>query len=107
MWVSAPLLSMGEPLIVTECGTDTIAGNHSHPPTMWSEEYQVEFIRRYLDTAAERPFMAGRHIWNLADFKTAQAAMPAESMNHKGVFTRDRQPKMAAHYLHKRWNKGA
>ena len=95
---------LGKPMIVTEFGTDTIAGNHSHPPDMWSEEYQVDFIRRYLDVAAARSFMAGMHIWNFADFKTAQATMRAESMNHKGVFTRDRQPKMAAHFLHERWN---
>jgi beta-glucuronidase len=25
--------------------------------------------------------------------------------NFKGVFTRDRKPKMAAHFLHKFWNK--
>jgi len=24
-------------------------------------------------------------------------------MNHKGVFTRDRSPKMAAHFLRERW----
>ncbi len=94
---------LGKPIIVTEFGTDTLAGNHSHPPAMWSEEYQVEFIRRYLDAAAERPFVAGMHIWNFADFKTAQAIMRANSMNYKGVFTRDRQPKMAAHFLHERW----
>ncbi len=29
--------------------------------------------------------------------------MRAASMNHKGVFTRDRQPKMAAHFLRERW----
>ena len=94
---------LGKPMMVTEFGADTIAGNHSHPPDMWSEEYQVELIRRYLDVAAARPFMAGMHIWNFADFKTAQATMRAESMNHKGVFTRDRQPKMVAHFLHDRW----
>jgi beta-glucuronidase len=95
---------LGKPMIVTEFGADTLPGNHSHPPAMWSEEYQVEFIRRYLDTAAERPFMTGMHIWNFADFKTAQGIMRAASMNHKGVFTRERQPKMAAHFLHERWN---
>ncbi len=95
---------LGKPIIITEFGADTLAGNHSHPPDMWSEEYQVEFLRGYLDAAAERPFMAGLHIWNLADFKTAQGVMRAASMNHKGVFTRDRQPKMAAHFLHERWS---
>jgi beta-glucuronidase len=95
---------LGRPIIVTEFGTDTLPGNHSHPPAMWSEEYQVEFIRRYLDAAADRPFVAGMHIWNFADFKTAQAIMRANGMNYKGVFTRDRQPKMAAHFLKERWN---
>lgn len=94
---------LGKPIIITEFGADTLAGQHSQPPAMWSEEYQVELIKRYLDSAATRPFVAGMHIWNFADFKTAQGAMRAGSMNHKGVFTRDRQPKMAAHYLRERW----
>jgi len=96
---------LGKPIIITEFGADTLAGHHSHPPAMWSEEYQVELLRRYLDTAAERPFVAGMHIWNFADFKTAQGTMRAASLNHKGVFTRARQPKMAAHFLHERWTR--
>ncbi|MBX3053803.1 MAG: beta-glucuronidase [Caldilineaceae bacterium] len=95
---------LGKPIIITEFGADTLAGNHSHPPAMWSEEYQVEMLWGYLDAAAARPFLAGLHIWNFADFKTAQGIMRAASMNHKGVFTRDRQPKMAAHFLAERWN---
>ena len=94
---------LGKPMLITEFGADTIAGSHSHPPEMWSEEYQVDLIRRYLDSAAARPFMAGMHIWNFADFKTAQATMRANGMNYKGVFTRARQPKMAAHFLRERW----
>lgn len=96
---------LGKPIIISEFGADTLPGVHSDPPTLWSEEYQVEFLRRYLDTAAERPFVAGLHVWNLADFRTAQAIMRAGSTNHKGVFTRDRQPKMAAHFLRSRWNR--
>ena len=70
---------------------------------MWSEEYQVEFLRRYLDVAASRPFVAGLHVWNFADFKTGQGIIRTAGMNQKGVFTRDRQPKMAAHFLRSRW----
>ncbi len=36
---------------------------------------------------------AGLRVWNLADFRTAQAILRAGSLNHKDVFTRDRQPK--------------
>jgi beta-glucuronidase len=94
---------LGKPIIITEFGADTLAGLHATPAEMWSEEYQVEVLRGYLDVAAARPFMAGMHIWNFADFKTGQSAMRAAGMNHKGVFTRDRRPKMAAHLLRERW----
>ena len=94
---------LGKPIIITEFGADTLAGMHSDPPEMWSEEYQVEFLRRYLDAASTRPFVAGLHVWNFADFKTGQGTHRAGGLNMKGVFTRDRRPKMAAHFLRERW----
>jgi beta-glucuronidase len=95
--------TFGKPIIITEFGADTLSGLHSTPPEMWTEEYQVEFMRYVLDVAAERPFMAGLHVWAFADFKTGQSAMRAAGMNHKGGFTRDRRPKSAAHFLRERW----
>jgi glycosyl hydrolase family 2 len=95
--------AFGKPISITEFGTDTLPGAHKTPPEMWTEAYQVEFLRRYLDVAAERPFVAGMHVWNFADFKTGQGTMRATGMNFKGVFTRDRRPKMAAHFLRTRW----
>ena len=92
-----------KPTILAEFGTDTLPGAHHTQPEMWTEEYQVEYLRRYLDIAAERPFMAGLHVWNFADFKTGQGTSRAGGMNYKGVFTRDRRPKMAAHFLRSRW----
>jgi hypothetical protein len=94
---------LGKPLAITEFGADTIAGQHSDPPAMWSEEYQAEMLARYLDVAAERPFVVGMHVWNFADFKTGQAVHRMGGLNLKGVFTRDRRPKMAAHLLRARW----
>jgi putative sterol carrier protein len=70
---------------------------------MWSEEYQVEFLRGYLDVAARKPFVIGAHVWNFADFQAAQSMLRVDGMNLKGVFTRDRRPKMAAHFLRERW----
>lgn len=93
----------GKPIIVTEFGCDTLPGHHSHPPEMWSEEYQVEFLTSYITMMTERPFVAGQHIWNLADFKTSQGVLRAGSMNHKGVLTRDRRPKAAAHRVRELW----
>ena len=94
---------LGKPIAITEFGADTIAGAHSDPPEMWSEEYQAEFLRAYLDVAAARPFVAGMHVWNMCDFKTSQGSRRAGGLNLKGVFTRDRRPKMAAHMLRERW----
>jgi beta-glucuronidase len=94
----------GKPIIIAEFGTDTLPGVHHQPPEMWTEEYQVEYLRRYLDIAEKRPFMAGMHVWNFADFKTGQGTSRAGGMNFKGAFTRDRRPKAAAHFLRTRWS---
>ena len=93
----------GKPVMFSEFGADAIAGDHSASAEIWSEEYQVQLIRRYLDLADARPWIVGMHIWNLADFRTTQALGRPGGINHKGVFTRDRRPKMAAHYLRSRW----
>lgn len=86
----------GKPIVVSELGADTLAGSHSTVPLMWSEECQVALIRAYLDVAARKDYVVGMHVWNFADFATGQSVMRAGSLNHKGVFTRDREPKMAA-----------
>jgi beta-glucuronidase len=95
--------TLHKPIVISEFGADTFAGAHSDPPEMWTEEYQVEMLRRYLDVAAQRPFVIGLHVWNFADFKTGQGTHRPGGLNRKGVFTRDRQPKMAAHFLRERW----
>ena len=95
--------AIGKPIVLTEFGAEAIPGTHSLPPEMWSEEYQVELIRGVLDVAAQRSFVAGTHVWAFADFKTPQSIGRAGGMNFKGVFTRDRRPKMAAHFLRSRW----
>ena len=93
-----------KPILVTEFGADTLAGHHDVSPGMWSEEYQAEMLDRYLDEIDRRSFVIGAHVWNFADFKTGQGILRAAGMNHKGVFTRDRQPKLAAHHLRRRWS---
>jgi beta-galactosidase/beta-glucuronidase len=95
--------ALAKPIVLTEFGAGTIAGSHGLPPEMWNEEYQAEMIARYLDAAAQRPFMAGALVWCFADFKTPQSIIRAEGLNQKGVFTRDRRPKRAAHLLRSRW----
>ena len=47
-------------------------------------------------------FDIGEMPWNFADFATGEGPMRAGG-NRKGLFTRDRRPKMAAHYFRNRW----
>ncbi|MBL7729007.1 MAG: hypothetical protein JNM68_15025, partial [Dinghuibacter sp.] len=92
-----------KPVFVTEFGADTYPGMHAEQPEMFTEEYQQEFIKAYLDVGDSKDFVIGMHIWAFSDFKTTQATIRFGGINYKGVFTRDRKPKMAAHYLRKRW----
>lgn len=93
----------GKPIVITEFGADALAGSHAEPPSLWSEEYQADLVERLIRVAAERPFVAGVHVWAFADFATAQATDRPQSVNFKGVFTRDRRPKLAARRLHALW----
>ena len=71
---------------------------------MSSEEYQVEMLTRYIEVLRSKPYVIGRHVWNLCDFKTGQSVHRMGAMNMKGVFTRDRRPKLAAHRLRALWS---
>lgn len=94
---------LNKPILVTEFGADTYAGMHLDQTEMFTEEYQMAFIKAYLDVANTKDFVCGMHVWAFADFKTGQNVFRFSGMNWKGVFTRDRKPKMAADYLHERW----
>ncbi len=94
----------GKPLILTEFGADALPGQHAQPPEMFSEEYQADLLERYIRLLRQKPYLVGEHVWNLCDFKTTQAVIRPGSMNYKGVFTRDRRPKLAAHRLRDLWH---
>jgi beta-glucuronidase len=93
----------GKPVLVAEFGADAIPGHHALPPEMFSEEYQAEMLAGYIEIMKARPFVTGQHVWNLCDFKTAQGLKRPQALNLKGVFTRDRRPKLAAHRLRALW----
>ncbi|MGC5617261.1 beta-glucuronidase [Georgenia sp. Z1491] len=92
----------GKPIIVTEYGADTLAGLHSEPAEPWSEEYQVAYLEMNHKVFDSIDAVIGEHVWNFADFATKAGVMRVGG-NKKGVFTRDRRPKTAAHALRRRW----
>ena len=94
----------GKPIIVTEFGADTIEGLHACPSETFSEEFQQEYLEENCKAFDDCDCCIGEHVWNFADFKTKQGLTRIRG-NRKGVFTKDRQPKLAAHYLRMRWAK--
>ena len=93
---------MEKPVMITEYGADAVAGIHQCVPEMFSEEYQMEYYRRQNEEFDKRSFFMGEQVWNFADFAAFQGCMRVDG-NKKGLFTRERRPKLAAHYFRKRW----
>jgi beta-glucuronidase len=92
-----------KPIIFTEYGADAVAGLHEVTATTpWTEEYQAAVLAMFHRVFDRVDAVIGEQIWNFADFATAPGIMRADG-NKKGVFTRERRPKAAAHMLRKRW----
>lgn len=92
----------GKPIIITEYGADTEPGMHRLPADPWSEEYQVEYLDAMHAVFDEFEEIVGEHVWNFADFAT-RSGITRVGGNKKGLFTRERQPKMSAHHIRRRW----
>jgi beta-glucuronidase len=94
----------GIPVLLSEFGADAVAGLHSYPERMFTEGYQMKVVKRQYEAIKDLPFVIGAHVWNFADFATGQSISRVGG-NRKGVFTRAREPKMAAYALRELWRK--
>lgn len=92
----------GKPVMFTEYGADTYPGIHNTNGEMFSEEFQIDYYARINAELDKRSFFIGEQVWNFADFATIQGPMRVDG-NKKGLFTRERRPKLAAHYFRERW----
>ncbi|HEU5484990.1 MAG TPA: beta-glucuronidase [Microlunatus sp.] len=92
----------GKPIIITEYGADTYPGLHSVNAEPWSEEYQIAYLDMNHRVFDRIDAVVGEQVWNFADFATTSGIVRVGG-NKKGVFTRNRQPKAAAHALRQRW----
>ncbi|XP_055386768.1 beta-glucuronidase isoform X2 [Condylostylus longicornis] len=94
-----------KPILMSEYGADTVEGLHLLPAFVWTEEYQSDLYSKHFkafDKLRQKGWFIGEFVWNFADFKTAQTVTRVGG-NKKGIFTRNRQPKAAAHLLRKRY----
>lgn len=96
------LAAHGKPIFVAEFGADALAGQHATYDQLFTEEYQADLIAAYWRVIADHPSCIGGHVWNFADFRTAQHGRRVV-YNLKGVFTRNRDPKRAAWRLRELW----
>ncbi|MFI9847712.1 beta-glucuronidase [Nonomuraea sp. NPDC051941] len=92
----------GKPIMMSEYGADTMPGLHSVWDTPWTEEYQQAYLEMNHRVFDRIEAFVGEHVWNFADFQTSHGIHRVDG-NKKGVFTRDRRPKAAAHALRARW----
>jgi beta-glucuronidase len=63
------------PLIISEYGSDTVAGLHSSPEFVFTEEFQLEYLKEHFkafDALRKDGWLIGEMIWNFADFMTVQ-----------------------------------
>ena len=95
--------SQDKPFMFTEYGADTVMGLHDTLPMMFTEEFQVEYYKMNNTIVDAMDGFIGEQVWNFADFATCQGTGRVQG-NKKGIFTRDRKPKLAAHYLRERWH---
>jgi beta-glucuronidase len=93
-----------KPVLFTEFGADTIPGLHSTSDQMFTEEYQAKLLETYIEVIRSKSYSIGEQVWNFADFRTPQHFRRVV-LNMKGVFTRERQPKLAAFKLKEIWAK--
>lgn len=91
-----------KPILITEYGADTLPGLHSMWEIPYTEEYQVDYYDMNHRVFDSIPNLVGEQVWNFADFETNVMLIRVKG-NHKGLFSRSREPKTIVRELQKRW----
>ncbi|KAF4962651.1 hypothetical protein FZEAL_10976, partial [Fusarium zealandicum] len=94
-----------KPIIVAEYGADCQVGLHAVRDVPWSEEYQGRMLKMFHRVFDRVENVTGEQVWSFADFHCTSTIFRVDG-NKKGIFTRDRKPKAAAHILKERWEGG-
>ncbi len=92
-----------KPIIMTEYGADTLPGLHSMWNIPYTEEFQIDFYDMNHKVFDEIANLVGEQVWNFADFETNLMILRVQG-NHKGLFSRNRQPKSIVRSFKKRWD---
>ncbi|MCM4159868.1 glycoside hydrolase family 2 [Antarcticibacterium flavum] len=115
-WYSPGLESFGEfldeqhkrypdrPLFISEYGPGADVRLQTDTPLPWdySEAYQLELHRSYINQVLERDFVFGMTAWNFADFGSSFRQDAAPYINQKGLVNIDRSKKDIFYYYQAR-----
>ncbi|XP_067936810.1 beta-glucuronidase-like [Watersipora subatra] len=98
--------TFNKPVILSEYGADAHTVLNGLPSSSFTQDYQVDFLKAYhvVFDDLRKIYLVGEMVWNFADFMTGQDKSRMYG-NHKGLFTRQRQPKPAAYTIRDRYHK--
>ncbi|MFC3927113.1 beta-glucuronidase [Streptococcus caprae] len=91
-----------KPIMFTEYGADTLPGYHSLWDIPYTEEYQCDYYAANHEVFDSLPYFVGEQVWNFADFETNVSLIRVKG-NHKGLFSRSRDPKQVVRFFKDRW----
>lgn len=87
-----------KPIVLTEFGAEGLRGYRSWDGAKWSEDYQAEFLRYYIEECMQHEFIGGTWTWMFSDTRVDLPDRPdgrARSYNNKGMVDEFRSPKLA------------
>lgn len=91
-----------KPILITEYGADTLPGFHSMWEIPYTQEYQTDYYSANHAVFDQIENVVGEQVWNFADFETNVMLIRIKG-NHKGLFSRNREPKQIVRDIQKRW----
>jgi len=85
-----------KPVIVSETGADALAGFRAEGKSLFSEDWQAEYLAEQLRRLAGAPYVAGVAIWLLYDFRSERRRTSFQrGFNRKGLIAEDKTTKKA------------
>jgi beta-glucuronidase len=90
----------GKPVIISETGADALAGFHSDPPELFSEEYQAEVYEKQVAILSRFDYIRGISPWILYDFRASRRFNRyQQGYNRKGLIAMDKKTRKPAFYV--------
>lgn len=98
------ILIQKKPVLCIGYGCEAVLGVHDIISDTYTEEYQVMYLKAVHKILDRFPCIAGEIITRFAD-NPVRNDRPYAGEIYKGVFTKERKPKVSVYYLRSRWKK--